>query len=99
MKATSGLHPDEFVQRMENHWINELNNVPNKALKESWHQIAETFEHHIQNHDDPEKARKWTVLSPPTGAGKVRINCDLWSHALKQNQRGSSSHAGCYTIN
>ena len=70
MKATSGIHPDKFVQRMENHWINELNNVPNEALRESWHQIAETFEHHIQNHDDSEKARKWTVLSPPTGSGK-----------------------------
>ena len=70
MKATSGLHPDEFVQRMESHWINELNNVPNKALKDSWHQIAETFEYHIHNHDYPEKAKKWTVLSPPTGAGK-----------------------------
>ena len=70
MKPTSGIHPDEFVMRMEDHWINELNNVPNKALKESWHQIADTFDHHIQNHDDPEKARNWNVLSPPTGSGK-----------------------------
>jgi hypothetical protein len=55
---------------MEEHWTHELKNVPNPALKESWHQIATTFEHHIKHHDDTEKAREWTILSPPTGSGK-----------------------------
>ena len=52
MNAESGIVSAEFVRRMEDHWVGELHNVPNDALRETWYQIAEAFGHQISNHDN-----------------------------------------------
>ena len=71
LNAESGIAPAEFVKKMEHHWTRELQNVPNDALRETWRQIAEAFGEQISNHDNPDEAKKWTILSPPTGSGKT----------------------------
>ena len=43
LNAESGIVSTDFVRRMEDHWVRELKNVPNNALRETWYQIAEAF--------------------------------------------------------
>ena len=62
----------EFVLRMNENWIERLNNHTNPALKKTWKQIVKTFNYHINNHHIPDRAKEWTILSPPTGSGKTQ---------------------------
>ncbi|WP_319409595.1 DEAD/DEAH box helicase family protein [uncultured Desulfosarcina sp.] len=95
MKATMGIVPADFVQRMEDHWRHELNNAPNPALIESWHQIATEFEHHIKHHDDLEKAHEWTILSPPTGSGKSE---SIVIYGAMLSKRADEDHPGILVV-
>ena len=63
---------DEFIERMEKHWTQTLGNVSSHALRSTWKQIVDTFNYHIVNHDIPERAKEWSILSPPTGSGKTQ---------------------------
>jgi hypothetical protein len=47
-----------FVEKMDRHWIDELKNFSNPKLKETWKQIVETFNYHIQNHEIPDRAKE-----------------------------------------
>ena len=67
---------------MKQHWSKQLGNVSNDSLEETWEIIADTFKQHITNHDKPALAKKWMVLSPPTGAGKTQstiLYCSMLS--------------------
>ncbi len=74
-KMDSGMPPiiqnDEFVERMENRWI-EMGNISSPALKSVWWQIAEAFNLNISSHGIQEMGRRWIVLQPPTGTGKTQ---------------------------
>jgi hypothetical protein len=59
-----------FVKEMKEHW-EELGHVSNKALEDTWRQLAEAFIDHVKAHEDPSKDGIWTVLSHPTGTGKT----------------------------
>lgn len=59
-----------FVREMIRHWEG-LGHVSNKALEDTWRQLAEAFIEHVKAHEDPSKDGIWTVLSPPTGTGKT----------------------------
>jgi len=64
------IDPNEFVSRMQLHWEQNLENVSSPALHATWEQISNYFKLHIMNHEH-EDAKKWYVLSPPTGSGKT----------------------------
>ena len=67
---------------MKHHWTDKLGNVSNEHLEKTWEIIADTFKYHIINHENVELAKRWTVLSPPTGAGKTQstiLYCALLS--------------------
>ena len=53
---------------MEKHWTENLGNISNRPLKQTWEQIAKTLNDHIENPD----STKWSVLQPPTGSGKTQ---------------------------
>lgn len=62
------VNPSGFVEAMTNRWQTEYNNTANPALQKSWEQLAVTLNTHITGI----KARRWSVLSPPTGTGKSK---------------------------
>lgn len=66
------IDPKAFSTRMEQHWTENLGNIANEPLRQTWEQIAKTFNDHIRYHNDPELATKWSVLQPPTGSGKTQ---------------------------
>lgn len=59
-----------FVKEMIRHWEG-LGHVSNKALEDTWKQLAEAFIDHVKAHEFPSMEGNWTVLSPPTGTGKT----------------------------
>ena len=67
---------EDFIEQMEARWTQELGNVTSPALRRVWKQLADTFSGHIAGHSNPEQARRWYVLQPPTGSGNAtsRIN-------------------------
>jgi hypothetical protein len=69
-EADQWIDIQPFIDRMEDHWINELGNVSSDALRKTWGQICYFFQKHIQNHETPDN-KKWYILSPPTGSGKT----------------------------
>lgn len=66
------ISPIHFVDRMEKHWAQNLANVSSEPLKQVWHQLARVFGQHILSHEEPEQAKQWTILQPPTGSGKTQ---------------------------
>ena len=60
------VSPIEFVRRMESHWRNSLQLIPNSKLKANWYSMANCFNASISN-----ESIAWRILSPPTGAGKT----------------------------
>lgn len=64
------IDPNVFVDHMTHHWSTTLNNVPSDALQKAWRQMASTFNWNIQAHYNPNHRTQWTILQPPTGAGK-----------------------------
>jgi len=76
--TTNGIEPKLFISRMKDHWT-DLGNVTSRALEDTWGQICEIFNTHIQRHGT-DSANEWTVLSPPTGTGKTEsavIYCSM----------------------
>lgn len=73
-----------FVEAMEEHWVQRLDNVSSHALRLTWRQIGRVFNEHIANHDNPFYAKNWNVLQPKTGTGKTQgtiVYCSLLSRA------------------
>ena len=66
------IDPNVFTERMTKHWTEELCNIANEPLRQTWAQIAKTLNEHIRNHSNPDLAKKWSVLQPPTGSGKTQ---------------------------
>lgn len=83
---------NEFVRAMTSHWTNSLGNVCSRNLQKAWRQIGEAFNAHIESHDNPKSASKWTVLSPPTGSGKSQgtaVYCSLLSRIPIEKRVGA----------
>jgi hypothetical protein len=80
---------------MVHHWTANLNNIPNESLKATWQQIASVFADHIENHDDPQSAKEWTVLSPPTGAGKSE---SIVTYGAMLSDRDTVDHPGMLVV-
>jgi predicted Rdx family selenoprotein len=79
---TAMISPIHFVEAMARHWTERLANVSSEALRKVWHQLAATFGKNIYSHDNPDQARQWTVLQPPTGSGKSQgtvVYCSMLS--------------------
>lgn len=80
------IDPDIFVNRMEGHWTETLENVSSAALRLTWRQLGEAFNKNIlQEPDNPFSIDRndWDILSPPTGSGKSQgamIFCSLLSY-------------------
>lgn len=77
-----------FVREMKQHWKEVLLNVSNKALEDTWQQLAEAFIEHVSAHDDPDQREIWTVLGHPTGTGKTQgtiLYCAMLSGLLKSS--------------
>jgi hypothetical protein len=77
------LSLDRFVERMTDHWRQELSNVPSAALQATWRQLAEAFNATIADSAEPlpfGKDPKWRVLNPATGTGKtesLKVYCSM----------------------
>lgn len=74
------IETEKFLSAMEDRWTRDLHNVSSAALRQAWAQLADTFNAHIAAHARPESATTWTVLQPPTGAGKSQgtaVYCSL----------------------
>jgi len=87
----------DFVDSMEKHWTEELKLISNPALRESWKQTINIFNYHIHNHEIPEIAQKWTVLSPPTGSGKTQ-SIQLYAALLAQTISNDAEHPAILII-
>jgi len=82
------ISPPMFVKRMEEHWKEELGNVPNDPLRRSWEQFAVEVTNYIRADNIPEQGARWTVLSPPAGSGKTEgavVFCSMLSNVLKSS--------------
>jgi hypothetical protein len=66
------ISTQDFITEMERQWVERLNNVSNPKLRQTWKQLIKTFNFHINNHHIPDRAKEWTVCSPPTGSGKTQ---------------------------
>ena len=95
MHPIKGVAPQEFVTRMVEHWTKNLRNIPNEALKSTWHQIASVFTSHIETHDVPDRSKEWTILSPPTGSGKSQSSI-IYSSML--SSRPNADHPGLLVV-
>jgi hypothetical protein len=83
---------NDFVEWMDRHWQNELENVSSHALRETWRQIANVFRVQIQEQAAGDGNYQWKVLSPPTGAGKTEstiIYCALLADLPDQVHPGA----------
>lgn len=87
---------NDFVERMDKHWTEELGNVSSPALKMTWQRMGLVFQVHItSDHDHPEFKARWNVMSPPTGAGKTEgavIYCSMLADV------GDFYHPGCLIV-
>ena len=81
MKDSNQLIPSEaFVRRMEQHWTQNLGNVPSEPLRQTWKQLADAFNLNINSHNSPEFSNTWIVVQPATGTGKTQgaiVYCSL----------------------
>ena len=90
-QKTALISPIQFVRTMEKHWTENLENVSSEALRRVWQQLATTFGRHILAHQNPEQAKQWTVLQPPTGSGKTQgtiVYCSILSRQAGDNHPG-----------
>lgn len=76
---SSDVTPFDFVQAMNRHWTDTLNNASSFALREVWHQMANAFNHqiHMETHSTD---GRWQVLKPATGTGKsqgLSVYCSM----------------------
>jgi hypothetical protein len=96
------IDTEAFVYRMEKHWIQELANVSSKALRDSWAQLAGTFNRHIYGHMESTRRKRWDVLCPPTGAGKTEgaiTYCAMLAEAaMKDDGAGDFLHPGALIV-
>jgi hypothetical protein len=83
---------------MKVHWEERLGNVSNKALEESWGQIAQAFLTHVKSHDNPGQETSWTVLSPPTGTGKTEATILYCAMLSPICQKSSQGHPGILVV-
>ncbi|WP_321447657.1 DEAD/DEAH box helicase [uncultured Cohaesibacter sp.] len=63
------VDPDFFISKMEDHWVNKLNNTSSQPLKDLWRQMCLTFNEQISSFGKPE-GQRIKVLPPQTGTGK-----------------------------
>lgn len=83
------IDPNTFVNEMERHWLTRLGNVSSPALRQVWQQLANAFNDHIADHENPKRRSRWTVLQPPTGSGKSQgtaVYCGLLSRMLQVHE-------------
>lgn len=80
------VNPLDFVTSMTKHW--QQPDIVNEALKHSWQQQAETFNHHINGTN----THPWSVLYPPTGTGKTQ------GLALYCSMISQKNHAGVLIV-
>jgi len=87
------INPQAFVNEMEAHWMDNLNNTSSNALRQVWETLASTFGFHIDMHgcDSESTKQTWTVLQPECGTGKTQgaiIYCKMLSELPKEEHPG-----------
>lgn len=76
---------DEFIEEMENHWVNRLGNVSSEPLKLVWKNLFRCFSFYV----NPLKLapHQWTIAQPPTGTGKTQgtiVYCSMLAKKISK---------------
>jgi hypothetical protein len=81
MHGTIGLHeqyalvsPQDFSERMNDHWVNKLHLCSSQPLRTLWTVTGARFRDAITD-TALDRQAPWRVLQPPTGSGKTQGAC------------------------
>jgi hypothetical protein len=81
MHGTIGLHehyalvsPQDFSDRMNDHWVNDLDLCTSQPLRTLWTVTGSTYRDAITD-TALDRQPPWRVLRPPTGSGKTQGAC------------------------
>jgi hypothetical protein len=70
--AARTINADAFHDRMRAHWESELSNVYTSRLGEQWHDLARTFNAHIEHASGSSEEMQYSVVAAPLGSGKTQ---------------------------
>jgi len=97
--AAYALVPSQdFTERMDRRWSQDLNLSSSLALRTLWAIMADTFQKSIINSINGVVAAPWLILQPPTGSGKTRGACVFAALQADANARGALKPVGVMIV-
>lgn len=92
------VSPQDFTERMSDHWSQCLNLIKSPPLRTLWGIMATTFRASIINSINGVDDAPWPILQPPTGTGKTQGACVFAAMQASANAQGALRPIGILIV-